>query len=220
MLVGPSVRNDGTISTPEGQTILAAGLQVGVNAHPSSDPSLRGLDVYIGRVVDDADRSVAKSFSTDQSGNRVGMVDNHGLIETPRGHAAMVGRDLTQNGIIDSSTSVTLNGRIDMQAAFNAEVSANKPSGLHTPYFYNSLVEEGTTGSVVFGGFTDGLGMRNGSVLRILPELWTQEKVATRSLAIPSLVSVTGQSIEFGSDTSVLAPGAMIPRGSTVYDMT
>jgi filamentous hemagglutinin len=220
MLVGPSVRNDGTISTPEGQTILAAGLQVGVNAHPSSDPSLRGLDVYIGRVVDDADRSVAKSFSTDQSGNRVGMVDNHGLIETPRGHAAMVGRDLTQNGIIASSTSVTLNGRIDMQAAFNAEVSANKPSGLHTPYFYNSLVGEGTTGSVVFGGFTDGLGMRNGSVLRILPEWWTQEKVATRNLALPSLVSVTGQSIEFGADTSVLAPGAMIPRGSTVYDMT
>ena len=47
-LVGPNVNNAGTISTPDGQTILAAGLQVGLEAHPSTDPSLRGLDVAIG----------------------------------------------------------------------------------------------------------------------------------------------------------------------------
>ena len=50
-LIGPNVTNDGTISTPDGQTILAAGLQVGLAAHSANDPSLRGLDVYIGQVT-------------------------------------------------------------------------------------------------------------------------------------------------------------------------
>ena len=36
-LFGANVRNDGTISTPDGQTILAAGLQVGLVAHSGSD---------------------------------------------------------------------------------------------------------------------------------------------------------------------------------------
>ncbi|MFZ4593018.1 MAG: filamentous hemagglutinin N-terminal domain-containing protein, partial [Verrucomicrobiaceae bacterium] len=49
-LVGANVTNAGTISTPDGQTILAAGLQVGFAAHNSADPSLRGLDVYVGAV--------------------------------------------------------------------------------------------------------------------------------------------------------------------------
>ena len=47
-LIAPNVTNGGTISTPDGQTILAAGEQVGFAAHVSSDPHLRGLDVYVG----------------------------------------------------------------------------------------------------------------------------------------------------------------------------
>ncbi|MGA3007744.1 MAG: filamentous hemagglutinin N-terminal domain-containing protein, partial [Opitutaceae bacterium] len=45
-LIGPNVYNAGVIKTPFGQTILAAGLQVDLVAHDSSDPSLRGLDAY------------------------------------------------------------------------------------------------------------------------------------------------------------------------------
>ena len=49
-LIGPSVENDGTIYTPDGQTILAAGFQVGFTA--STDPTLRGLNVYVGAATD------------------------------------------------------------------------------------------------------------------------------------------------------------------------
>ena len=49
-LIGPNVTNEGTISTPDGQTILAAGMEVGFDAHSSDDPSLRGLDVFVGSV--------------------------------------------------------------------------------------------------------------------------------------------------------------------------
>jgi len=65
-LVGANVENDGTITTPDGQTILAAGLQVGMAAHSTNDPSLRGLDVYVGQV-----------------GSYAGTATNNGLIEAP-----------------------------------------------------------------------------------------------------------------------------------------
>ncbi|MFZ4716562.1 MAG: filamentous hemagglutinin N-terminal domain-containing protein, partial [Chthoniobacterales bacterium] len=205
MLVGPSVINAGRISTPDGQTILAAGLQVGVNAHPSTDPSLRGLDVYVGSVRD------AMGLSTDASGKQAGTVANQGLIEAPRGNIAMAGRSVSHSGVIDSSTSVSLNGRVDIQAAFNAEVSANKPSGLNTPYFYNSLREDGTTGTIRF---------EEGSVLRILPEWGSDEKVASSRLALPSIVSMMGRVINLGANASILAPGASVSPTAPVLDMT
>jgi filamentous hemagglutinin family protein len=212
MLVGPSVQNDGTISTPDGQTILAAGLQVGVNAHPSSDPSLRGLDVHIGRVVDDADRTAGKSFSTDQSGTRVGTVVNNGLIEMPRGHAAMVGRDLTQNGIIDSSTSVTLNGRVDLQAAYNAVVPVS--TGF-SPYWYDQTLPGGTTGTILLG---------SSGVIRILPETTSSETLPGTKVSLSSIIAMMGNSVRAERGSIVLAPGAKPVTGEAneniYYDMT
>jgi filamentous hemagglutinin family protein len=215
MLVGPSVRNDGTISTPDGQTILAAGLQVGVNAHPSSDPSLRGLDVHIGRVVDDADRTAAKSFSTDQSGTRVGTAVNNGLIEMPRGHAAMVGRDLTQSGIIESSTSVTLNGRVDLQAVFNAVVPSSILTASSSPYWYEQTLPGGTTGSIHLG---------SASVIRILPETSSAETLPGTKVSLSSIIAIMGNSVRGEGGSIVLAPGAKPVTGDVneniYYDMT
>jgi filamentous hemagglutinin family protein len=215
MLVGASVQNDGTISTPDGQTILAAGLQVGVNAHPSSDPSLRGLDVHIGRVVDDPDRTAGRSFSTDQSGTRVGMVVNNGLIEMPRGHAAMVGRDLTQNGIIESSTSVTLNGRVDLQAVYNAVVPRSIVTASSSPYWYDQTLPGGTTGSILLG---------SEGVIRILPETLSAETLPGTKVSLSSMIAMMGNSVRAEGGSIVLAPGAKPLTGDTTeniyYDMT
>jgi len=51
MLVGPNVRQAGSILAPDGQVVLAAGMQVGIVAHSSNAPSLRGLDVYVGSLL-------------------------------------------------------------------------------------------------------------------------------------------------------------------------
>ena len=204
MLLGPSVINQGTISTPNGQTILAAGLQVGVNSHPSEDPSLRGVDVYIGRVADET------GAMRDRDGNKVGTVINGGIIETPRGNAVLAGRDITHSGILESSTSVSQNGRFDLQSAFNAQVSGNKPSAIVTPYFYNSNLIGGTTGNIEIAA---------GSMMRILPEWSSGEKVAASTLALPSMISMLGQTIRVGENASILAPGAKLPPGAA-YDMT
>ncbi|MCE9542392.1 MAG: filamentous hemagglutinin N-terminal domain-containing protein [Verrucomicrobia bacterium] len=177
MLAGSSVVNQGTISTPDGQTILAAGLQIGANSHPSSDPSLRGLDVHIGRVVD------AFGGSVDRDGRMVGTVVNEGMIEVLRGNATLAGRMINQSGVLESSTTVSVNGRFDLMASFNAVVSKGTSA---RPYYYDPSRPEGTTGTILFGP---------NSLTRILPEWGSSEKLPGTTTALPSLVSALAGSI-------------------------
>jgi filamentous hemagglutinin family protein len=179
MLVGANVRNEGTISTRSGQAILAAGLQVGVQAHDSKDPSLRGLDVWVGDV-----------------GSYGGSVSNSGLVEAYTGSVWMAGKDVAQSGIIDSSTSVSLNGRIDLVASYgavgNPDYDADVGGG--GPIFVNQY-----TGSVVFGPQ---------SITRILPDYASTKTVPGTSLPENSQINVQGLSISLLGSAAVLAPHA------------
>ncbi|MCB1077304.1 MAG: filamentous hemagglutinin N-terminal domain-containing protein, partial [Verrucomicrobiae bacterium] len=182
MLVGPNVKNGGTIRTPDGQTILAAGLQVGIDAHSSADPSLRGLDVFVGAVED----GIVPRYA--------GTVTNNGLIEIMRGNATLAGREINQNGAIESSTSVSLNGRIDLQANYgaitNTGYDATNPASGAPFLFQNS-------GTVRFG---------KGSVTRVLPEYHSAETVNGLELALRSQINVTGRAIHLGREASIHAP--------------
>lgn len=202
MLAGSSVVNRGTIATPDGQTLLAAGLQVGVNSHPASDPSLRGLDVHIGRVVD------ASGGSVDRDGRMVGTVVNEGMIEVPRGNATLAGRMINQSGVLESSTTVSVNGRFDLMASFNAVVSQGTTA---RPYYYDPTRPEGTTGSILLGP---------NSLTRILPELGSTEKLPGTTTALPSLVSALAGSIRLAQGAYIHAPGADVPSSLSPLDMT
>lgn len=181
-LIGNNVRNKGTISTPDGQTILAAGRQIGLDAHPSSDPTLRGLDVYIGNVGDG------------------GTVENTGLINAPRANVTMAGKTVRQAGIIESSTTTALNGRVDLLANYGATPNtAYKSSDLTSPLFYHRA-----TGTVEIAA---------GSVTRILPELSAGDRAVGTQLALPSLINIQGRAVRIGANASILAPGAAIPNG-------
>jgi len=181
MLVGANVRNEGTISTPSGQTILAAGLQVGAQAHDGADPSLRGLDVWIGDV-----------------GKYAGNATNSGIIEAYTGSVWMAGKEVNQTGVIDSSTSVSLNGRIDLIASYGAVGNPNfdnpdKPGG-GGPIFVNQF-----TGTVTFG---------TESVTRILPDYAGTATVPGTSLPENSQMNVRGLSIAMLGSATLLAPHA------------
>jgi len=177
MLVGPNVRNEGTIETPAGQTILAAGHQVGVRAHPESDPSLRGLDVWVGRVEGDAGRAV-----------------NAGLIRAKTGNITMAGRSVVQAGGLESSTTVSLNGRIDLLASYGAvgNPDYDKFTGSSQPPFLSQF-----TGTVDFAP---------GSVTRILADDAGGRKIPGSRLALNSSVNVEGRGIYFGQGSILLAP--------------
>ncbi|MCB1061345.1 MAG: filamentous hemagglutinin family protein [Verrucomicrobiae bacterium] len=182
MLVGPNVRNSGTILTPDGQAILAAGLQVGIDAHSTDDPSLRGLDVFIGAVEE---TGVARY---------AGAVTNRGLIEALRGNITMAGAEVNQLGALESSTTVSLNGRIDLIASYNAvsntAYDATNPS-LGRPFLNRD------TGSVRLGA---------GSVTRVLPEYGSTETVIGTRLALNSQINATGRAIHLAPNATIQAP--------------
>lgn len=185
-LVGPNVRNDGTISTPDGQTILAAGLQVGFDAHSTDDPSLRGLDVFVGAVGDVA-----------------GTVTQGGLIESPRGSITLAGRDIHQLGMLDSTTSVSLNGRIDIQAQYNAVSNRATASARGAMFLFQN------TGTVDLG---------QDSVMRILPELASTETTIGTELALRSQVNIVGNTIHMGVDSQLLAPNARVDFAAGIWN--
>jgi filamentous hemagglutinin family protein len=186
MLVGANVTNEGTLSAPAGQTILAAGLQVGVAAHAGDDPSLRGLDVFVGAA-----------------GEASGKATNNGLIEVLEGSASMSGRRVLQLGVIESSTTVSLNGRIDLFASYGAVSSPNfdntgasAASGAGGPPF---LFQH--TGVVTFG---------EKSVTRILPAYASEATVPGTALPEKSQINVEGQAIHFAGQATLLAPNANV----------
>jgi filamentous hemagglutinin family protein len=223
-LVGPNVYNGGTINTPNGQTILAAGYQVGLAAHASNDPTLRGLDAFVGLIGTNDPNSnnltsaqqaqlaqlagqpaggIAENADPDPTTGAVNT-GNMGDIESHYGDAMMVGQTVNQFGIINSLTSVSYNGRIDLLADYDTVVLGSAPSSFFSPTF---------TGPVVLGP---------GSATQILPDMAAQTVGATQ-LALPSLIDIQGQSIHLeanfdgsgneiaGTGAVILAPGAIAP---------
>ena len=184
VLVGNNVTNAGNISTEAGQTILAAGLQVGMEAHTTADPSLRGLDVYIGAVED---ATIAQ---------KGGTALNQGLIESQRGNILMAGRTIRQHGVLESTTSVDVNGRIDLLADYQSV--ANPAYDPTSPSLGAAFLNQ-STGHVELG---------TNSVQRILPEYDSKKTIASVNLPLRSQVRVRGQSIYFAPNAVLLAPNA------------
>ncbi|MEY5010702.1 MAG: hypothetical protein RLZZ253_1841, partial [Verrucomicrobiota bacterium] len=186
MLVGANVENRGTISTPDGQTILAAGMQVGVAAHPSNDPTLRGLDVYVGAVKINPADPVSD-----------GKVVNKGILESPRGSITLTGREVQQSAVATSSTSVALNGRIDLLASYDA---VSNPSSASNSVAAQTIVPflPRATGTVELGP---------GSVTQVVPEFASKETVVGTRLALNSQVNLEGLALHLGEKSTLLAPG-------------
>ena len=200
-LVGANVRNAGTISTPDGQTILAAGLQVGFGAHSSDDPSLRGLDTYVGAV---------SNPDTDARPVSAGAAVNSGLIDIPRASATIAGRSVQQNGVIDSTTSVELNGRIDLDATYD-HVSNNAYDATSASPAARVLFIPRSSGVVTFG---------EGSVTRILPELSLDDRTTGTELPTRSQINARGVAVHFEEDSTVLAPNAEITVRAGLWNYT
>ncbi|NJR41503.1 MAG: hypothetical protein HC767_01415, partial [Akkermansiaceae bacterium] len=177
-LVGPNVRNEGSISTPDGQTILAAGLQVGFRE--SADPSLRGLNVAVGKVADPV------------AGDYAGNVSNSGIIGANRGNITLTGREVNQFGVLTSTTSVAFNGRIDLLAE------------------YDKFVSTLGGGITLFDGATGTVNLGRESLIRILPELKSKETTTGTELTLRSQVNITGRTARFGQDSVLLAPNALV----------
>ena len=201
-LIGPNVTNAGTINTPDGQTILAAGLQVGIAAHSSADPSLRGLDIFIGAIKDPA--SALPAYA--------GTATNTGSISAPRGSVVMAGKEVRQLASIDATTSVALNGRIDLLANYDAVNNTaydavGRPNV--APWLYGNGPSKTSTGTVTFGP---------GSISRILPEWGSIDKVVGTELSLRSQMNVQGKVIHMDEGSMIHVPNGIVKFDAGVWD--
>ncbi|MDQ8757557.1 filamentous hemagglutinin family protein [Sphingosinicella sp. LHD-64] len=101
-LFGRHVTNGGTIETPDGQALLAAGSAIFLNRNYAAgldqliDPDLRGFTVGVGGG---------------------GGAANDGIISADRGNITLTGASVFQNGLLEATTGATANGSILLQAA-------------------------------------------------------------------------------------------------------
>ena len=207
-LIGANVNNEGTISTPDGQTILAAGLQVGISAHQSSDPTLRGLDVYVGAVNAPAPAPVEGQPQAPAPAPYAGTATNTGLVDAPRANVTITGKSVNQFGVIASSTSVALNGRIDLRANYNAVGNVGyDPINLPNvpPFLFQNA------GTVTLGP---------DSVSQILPEADPTQTVIGTQLALRSQVVVQGHAVHFANDSLLFAPNAVVDVSAGTWKFT
>jgi filamentous hemagglutinin len=109
LLLGPIVQNDGAINTPSGQTLLLGG----------SDATLETGDSYLRGFVACAANGCTSSLTaagSQQSSATPGTVINNGLIAAPQGNVTVVAGQISQNGVLTSTTSTTKNGSITLRA--------------------------------------------------------------------------------------------------------
>jgi filamentous hemagglutinin family protein len=94
LIFAPTIVNKGTISTPEGQQVLAAAKDRVLIA-ASDDPNLRGLLVEVSTGGD---------------------VTNLGSLIAERGNISLFGMAVNQEGVARATTSVSLNGSVRLLA--------------------------------------------------------------------------------------------------------
>ncbi|MCA6106741.1 filamentous haemagglutinin family protein [Bradyrhizobium cenepequi] len=171
MMFAPNVTNSGYLNAPNGQVALVAGHAVDLKA--SDNSGLRGFEFEI------RGNTAAVTY---QGG---GTALNDGLITADHGNITMAGLNVTQNGILLTSTTVTANGSITLKA--------------HDQFTYDT--QNGAiytrSGAVTFG---------EGSVTAVLPDLADTGTITAKELTDKSTIDVQGWKIYLKGGSLVLAP--------------
>ena len=190
ILLGSAVTNKGTITTPDGQTLIGAGNQVYLAA--SSDPALRGLLIEVNSnggtaTVPDSDSGASVN---------VGTVTNAGVISAPRGNVTLAGFVVNQAGTVSATTSVSANGSIYLLAGDNDGTFTLNDAG------FGGLLP--TTGGTVT--------LAPGSVTEVLPDTSTNATITVANLAnfLPSQVEAVGQTVAMVGNATIYAPGGNV----------
>ena len=187
LLVGGEVHNAGTIVTPGGQALLAAGdsfaIRKGVGTDGNQASTTRGNEVAVSLNAD----------------SKAGKVSNTGLIQALTGDVTLAGREVVQNGLVLSSTSVNTRGTVH-------------------------LVATGATGTVAFGegsttavvldtGGATALDSQRASLMApaVTPDSTSGITLAGNDRRDLSRVEVTsGGTVEFRKDSLTLATGGQV----------
>jgi len=190
LLAAPQVSNNGNISAPDGQVVLAAGTKVYLAAPTVSQTgtSLRGLLV---EVSNDDLAGLPGGDNTRTAENGIS-----GRIAVGRGNATMIGYAVNQKGTVSATTSVTLNGSVYLLARDQAEVR----NGVATPT---------RAGPLVLGP---------GSLTEVTAQDDPADKIPATTAFGRSQVVLNGQGVELQAGAAVVAPGGDVAiRAQRLY---
>jgi filamentous hemagglutinin family protein len=193
-LFAKNVENHGSIRSPEGQTVLAAGGSIYLNSPTDNDalkiyaseanpnlPATRGLLVEVGDVPGAA------------AGSGDGVVTNAlgAQISARTGNVSLVGLAVNQSGRVSATTTVRANGTVYLRAA-DRQNAADLASGVLTPT---------RAGQVTFG---------QGSVTQILPDVADTATTVDVNSQPRSRVEVSGHTIRVARDAAITAKGGAV----------
>lgn len=208
VLLGHNVVNRGRIDALDGQVLMAAGRGVLL-----LDGTVR--DVFKGGAGEDIGGAPIRGFLAGV--DRGGLAENSGLIVTERGNITLTGKNVSQNGVLISTTAAETAGSILIQAesgmtgiAAGTNFVADHTRNLYGPVLNASGLFPyvvGERGEVSFG---------EGSYAAILPDV-SGEKVVGNPYK-PSTVEVYGNRIVFQKDAALYVPAGdirLVTRGQT-----
>ena len=145
-LFAPNVTNNGTITTPSGETMMVAAqkIQLTPNAYPdggipapsdtsqSASQSFRAVGVNTTEPIRASDptsplNNPPNPWRLDGKGQITapGTVTNAGLINAERGVVILNGDNVTNSGVISANTSVTRNGQIFLDARIQLKLAGS-----------------------------------------------------------------------------------------------
>ncbi|MGE5452813.1 MAG: filamentous hemagglutinin N-terminal domain-containing protein [Acidobacteriota bacterium] len=198
LMIAPKVYNEGTIETPKGQTVLAAGQKVYL--YNSVDPAQRGLVVAVDSFADSSnDVNTVEQAAAGSYVNSAGQsVLNH--IKAEQGTVNLVGMTVRQNGVISATTAVKgQNGAIYLQAQKSA-----------TPYISpgNSAID--STAAPKGGNELGTVELGKGSITEVTPESASGATQKDAEAYYRSKIDIRGKDVRVRAGSTVRATSGNI----------
>jgi filamentous hemagglutinin family protein len=190
LIFAPTITNEGTISTPGGQTMLAAGDTIYL-ATPS-DASLRGLLVEVGGTGGTVTNGIAGNAAAKSPEQLVGQ------ILANDGNVTLAGLAVNQLGRVSATTSINENGSIYLQAADHGSITQSGAAGVSGGIDANDL---GNGGHLT-------LGVNSDTEVTLDSSDPTTTVDAVKQL--PSTVTMSGTNVQILSGSVVRATGGQI----------
>lgn len=204
LVAAPWIDNQGTLETPNGQTILAAAqdkvyLQEAIPDVVNPDATearnyVRGLLVEVG------------------TGGKVAN-GAPGRIEAKRGNVTLAGFAVNQEGLVSATTAVSLNGSIRLIAREKQSPGVRRIGS-------NLVLEADSTRRSADNG--DGLGtsarvvLGTGSLTQARPEAESRETALDAQSQVRGMIELMGKQIEMLESSTVSAPsGTILARATT-----
>ena len=122
ILAGARVNQAGSISTPKGQTVLAAGADLYLK--PAYAQAMRGFSAEVNPLYT-LDTDSLSTWIALSRGADANAVINTGHITAALGNISLVGHEIAQAGILAATTSATANGSISLLARDQVAISGS-----------------------------------------------------------------------------------------------